>query len=135
MAEFFQDLSKLEDGLISARYRAIRPNVRYLKEPEVVPGSSEGTTLSGCHVWKAARPSDTMSISKSGRNGRKEGIRMKRFAALTIAGASLFSVVALQKRGVLPRVRVDTAKAREAVTFTRPQGKHGNPVTEDDNLS
>ncbi len=60
---------------------------------------------------------------------------MKRFAVLTVAGASLLSVVALQKRGVLPRVRVDTAKAREAVKFTRPRGKHVNPVTEDDNLS
>lgn len=50
---------------------------------------------------------------------------MKRIAVITAAGASVFSVVALQRRGVLPRLHVDTAKAREAVTITRNGGgKH-----------
>ncbi len=48
---------------------------------------------------------------------------MKRIAILTVAGASVASVLTLAKRAGL-RVQVDAAKARQAVKLTRSHGKH-----------
>jgi hypothetical protein len=61
-------------------------------------------------------------------------VRHKKLAAITFAGASAASLYALGRSGLLPKV--DTAKARDAVSFSRYQGRHTleDTQTEDGNF-